>query len=105
VFSRIHVDDIVGGVVASIDRGPAGVFNLADDRPASQNDVVAAACALIGVAPPPLLPLEAAGLSPAARAFYAENRRVANGKAKRLLGWAPRFPDYRVGLRALLAGG
>jgi nucleoside-diphosphate-sugar epimerase len=102
VFSRVHVDDIVGGVLASIDRGPAGVFNLADDRPASQNAVIEAACDLLGMAPPPLLPLDRAGLSPAARAFYAENRRVANGKAKRLLGWTPRHPDYRAGLRALL---
>ncbi|ATE67070.1 NAD(P)-dependent oxidoreductase [Rhizorhabdus dicambivorans] len=102
VFSRVHVDDIAGGVIASIDRGPAGVFNLADDRPASQNRVIEAACELLGIAPPPLVPLEEAGLSPAARAFYAENRRVANGKAKRLLGWAPRYPDYRAGLRALL---
>lgn len=102
VFSRVHVDDIVGGVLASIDRGPAGIFNLADDRPASQNAVIEAACALLGVAPPPLLPLEEAGLSPAARAFYGENRRVANGRAKRLLGWSPRHPDHRAGLRALL---
>ncbi|QEH80371.1 SDR family NAD(P)-dependent oxidoreductase [Sphingomonas sp. C8-2] len=103
VFSRIHVDDIVGGVLASIERGPAGAFNLADDRPASQNAVIEAACALLGIAPPPLLPLDRAGLSPAARAFYAENRRVANGRAKRLLGWTPRHPDYRAGLRALMA--
>nr|WP_047167196.1 epimerase [Sphingomonas sp. Y57] len=102
VFSRVHVDDIVGGVMASIDRGPAGVFNLADDRPASQNAVIEAACGLLGVPPPPLLPLDRAGLSPAARAFYAENRRVANGRAKRLLGWTPRHPDYRAGLRALM---
>ena len=104
VFSRIHVDDIAGGVLASIERGQPGVFNLADDRPASQNAVIEAACAMLGLAPPPLLPLDEAGLSPAARAFYAENRRVANGKAKRLLGWAPYFPDYTAGLRALLAG-
>lgn len=102
VFSRVHVDDIVGGVLASVDRGPAGVFNLADDRPASQNAVIEAACELLGVAPPPLLPLEEAGLSAAARAFYGENRRVANGRAKRLLGWTPRHPDHRAGLRALL---
>jgi nucleoside-diphosphate-sugar epimerase len=103
VFSRVHVDDIVGGVLASIDRGPAGVFNLADDRPASQNAVIETACDLLGVALPPLLQLDQAGLSPAARAFYAENRRVANGRAKRLLGWTPRHPDHRAGLRALLS--
>ena len=102
VFSRVHVDDIVGGVLASIERGPPGVYNLADDRPASQNRVIEAACELLGVPPPPLLTLEQAGLSPAARAFYGENRRVANGKAKRLLGWRPLYPDFHAGLRSLI---
>lgn len=102
VFSRVHVDDIAGGVIASMRRGPPGTYNLADDRPASQNRVVEAACDLLGLAPPELRSLEEAGLSPAARAFYAENRRVANGKAKRLLGWVPRYPDYRAGLMGLL---
>jgi nucleoside-diphosphate-sugar epimerase len=101
VFSRVHVDDIVGGVMAALD-GPAGVYNLADDHPCSQNEVIEAACALLGVAPPPLQPIEAAGLSPMARGFYAENRRVANGRAKRLLGWTLRHPSYREGLRACL---
>jgi len=98
VFSRIHVDDIVGAVIASFTRGPAGVYNIADDKPASQNMVIEEACRLLRRDPPPLRTLDEAGLSPAARAFYAENRRVANGKAKRLLGWRPRFPDYRLGL-------
>ncbi|MEH3105827.1 MAG: SDR family NAD(P)-dependent oxidoreductase [Sphingomonas fennica] len=103
VFSRIHVDDIVGGVRASIACGPAGVYNLADDRPAHQNDVVAEACRLTGRPLPPLQSLDEAGLSPMARAFYAENRRVAAGKARRLLGWRPLHADYRAGLRALSA--
>ena len=102
VFSRVHVDDIAGGIIASCD-GPPGVYNLADDLPASQNVVVEAACALTGAALPPLLPLGDAGLSPAALAFYAENRRVANGKTKRLLGWRPRYPTYREGLAALMS--
>lgn len=101
VFSRIHVGDIASGVIASLD-GLPGVYNLADDLPASQNLIVEAACALTGAALPPLLPLDDAGLSPAARAFYAENRRIANGKAKRLLGWRPRYPTYREGLAALM---
>jgi hypothetical protein len=103
VFSRIHVDDIVGGVLAAIDRGPPGVFNLADDLPAPQNDVMAYGAALLGIEAPPLQSIEAAGLSPAARAFYSENRRIANGRAKRLLGWRPLYRDYRAGLRALSA--
>lgn len=102
VFSRVHVDDIAGGVVAALD-APAGAYNLADDEPCSQNLLIEHACALTGLPLPPLLTLEEANLSPMARGFYAENRRVANGKARRMLGWRPRYPSYREGLRALLA--
>ncbi|MEP9359270.1 NAD(P)-dependent oxidoreductase [Sphingomonas sp. KR3-1] len=102
VFSRVHVDDIVEGIVAGFD-GPPGAYNLADDLPAAQRDVIAHGCALLGLPVPPLVALDQADLSPQARAFYAENRRVANGKAKRVLGWRPRYPDYRFGLRALSA--
>ena len=97
VFSRIHIDDIAGGVIASF-RGPAGIYNLADDEPCPQNRLVEWGCAMLGAPLPQLQSLEEAGLSPAARAFYAENRRVANGKAKRVLGWRPRHLDYRSGL-------
>ena len=102
VFSRVHVDDIARGVIAAFD-APAGVYNLADDCPVSQNTVIEEACRLLGREPPPLLSLEQANLSRQARAFYAENRRVANGKAKRVLGWKPDYPTYREGLRALRA--
>lgn len=101
VFSRIHVDDIAGGVIASF-AGPAGVYNLADDEPCHQNRLVEWGCERLAASLPPLQTLDQAGLSPAARAFYAENRRVANGKAKRLLGWAPRYPTFREGLAACL---
>ncbi|WP_336962367.1 SDR family NAD(P)-dependent oxidoreductase [Sphingobium aquiterrae] len=101
LFSRVHVDDIVGGVMASFG-GPPGAYNLADDLPCPQNRVIKAACAMTGAPLPPLLSPDEAGLSPAARAFYAENRRVANGRAKRLLGWTPRYPTYAEGLRACL---
>jgi nucleoside-diphosphate-sugar epimerase len=100
VFSRVHVDDIASGVVAGFD-APPGAYNLADDLPASQNAVVEEACRLLGTEPPPVRSLDEAGLSPQARAFYAENRRVANGKAKRALGWKPRYPTYREGLAAI----
>ena len=102
VFSRVHVDDIVAGIIAAFD-GPAGIYNLADDLPCAQNRLIEAACDLLGVPHPPLLSLEEARLSPMARGFYAENRRVANGRAKRLLGWSPRYPTYREGLAACLA--
>jgi hypothetical protein len=100
VFSRVHVDDIVSGVIAGLD-APAGAYNLADDHPCPQNEVVEFTAGLLGMDPPPFVPLDS--LSPMGRAFYAENRRVANGKAKRVLGWAPRYADYRLGLRALRA--
>ena len=102
VFSRIHVDDIASGVIAALE-APAGAYNLADDLPCGQNAVIELACRLLGREPPPLQSLEQAGLSPMARGFYAENRRVANGKAKRVLGWRPAFPDYVTGLRAIRA--
>lgn len=102
IFSRVHVDDIVEAVRASFD-GPAGVYNIADDAPASQNTVIEYACDLLQLEWPPLLSIEAAGLSPMARGFYAENRRVANGKAKRLLNWQPRYAHYRLGLGACIA--
>ena len=100
VFSRVHVDDIASAVVAAL-KAPEGAYNLSDDLPASQNAVVEEACRLLGVEPPPLVPLEGAGLSRMARGFYMENRRVANGKAKRVLGWRPAFPTYREGLASL----
>ncbi len=100
VFSRVHVDDIVSGVIAGLD-APGGAYNLSDDLPTSQNAVIEEACRLLGCAPPPLVTMDQADLSPMARGFYAENRRVANGKAKRVLGWRPQYPDYRAGLRAI----
>lgn len=103
VFSRAHVDDIVAGLCASF-KGPPGIYNLADDLPCTQNRLIEAACDLLGLPYPPLMPLERADLSPMALSFYAENRRVANGRAKRLLHWSPRYPTYRQGLVACLAG-
>lgn len=100
VFSRVHVADVAKGVTYGLS-APAGSYNLSDDLPASQNEVVEYAARLLGMAPPPFVALET--LSPMARAFYGENRRVANGKAKRVLGWTPDYPDYRFGLRALSA--
>jgi nucleoside-diphosphate-sugar epimerase len=104
VFSRVHVFDIASAVIAALD-APPGAYNLADDLPCSQNAVIEEASRLAGLPVPPLQSLDAAGLSPAARAFYAENRRVANGKAKRVLGWRPLYPTYREGLRATLLSG
>ena len=104
VFSRIHVADIAQVLVASIAKPRAGaIYNVCDDEPAPAADVVAHAYTLLGVAPPPLTPLEEADLSPMARSFYADNRRVSNARMKAELGVALRYPNYRAGLAALLA--
>lgn len=103
VFSRVHVDDIVSGVVAAlVQDAPAGAYNLGDDWPCSGNAVTEHACRLLGLPLPPLESLEDANLSEMARGFYAENRRVANGKAKRVLGWQPQYPTYVEGQAALM---
>ena len=107
VFSRVHVDDIACAVMAALcaDGGaPAGAYNLSDDLPCSQNRIIEEACRLLDAPVPPLQSLEETSLSAMARAFYSENRRVANGKAKRLLGWQPHHATYREGLRSCLEG-
>ena len=103
VFSRIHVDDIVQVLAASIARPrPGAVYNVCDDNPAPPDEVVAYACALLGLAPPPEIPFETASLSEMARSFYADNKRVANARIKTELGVRLTYPDYRAGLMALV---
>lgn len=103
VFSRIHVDDISAVLEASMARpNPGAAYNVCDDEAAPPQDVTAFACELLGVAPPPEVPFEEAEMSDMARSFYAENKRVANGRIKQELGVTLRYPDYRAGLRALL---
>jgi nucleoside-diphosphate-sugar epimerase len=106
VFSRIHVDDLAAGLAASIAQPRAGgIYNLCDDEPAPNSDVIAFAAGLLGVAPPPEVPLGEARLSPAAQRFYAESKRVSNALAKAELGWRPAYRTYREGLRDILADG
>ena len=100
IFSRIHVDDIVSAVITSF-AGQAGVYNIADDHPTSQNAVIEHACDLLGREWPHLQSIDEAGLSPMARGFYAENRRVSNQKAKRLLRWEPSYSNYKQGLASI----
>ena len=82
--------------------GPGAVYNVCDDEPAAPAAVVAHAAALLGLPPPPLVPLAAAGLSPLGLSFYDDNKRVGNTLIKRELGIAWRYPDYRTGLAAIL---
>jgi nucleoside-diphosphate-sugar epimerase len=103
VFNRMHVDDIAGALKKSFDRPDAGdLFNLADDEPAPPEAVVAFACELLGVPPPPLVPIEEADLSEMARSFYEDNKRIDNARMKSALGAQLRHPTYREGLRAIL---
>jgi nucleoside-diphosphate-sugar epimerase len=103
VFGRVHVDDIVEVLRASIARpDPGAVYNVADDEPAPPQDVIAFACELLGVAPPPEVPYDQAELSPMAQSFYADSRRISNARIKRELGVRLRYPTYREGLRAIL---
>ena len=105
VFGRVHVDDIAQVLRASIAKpNPGAIYNVADDEPAPPQDVIAFACALLGVAPPPEVPYDQAELSPMARSFYSDNRRVCNERIKRELGVKLRYPTYRDGLRAILEG-
>ncbi len=103
VFSRIHVADIASVLEASIARPrPRAVYNVCDDEPAPPEDVVAHAAALMGVPPPPAQPYATAELSPMARTFYKDNRRVRNSLIKSELGVRLAYPSYREGLAALL---
>jgi nucleoside-diphosphate-sugar epimerase len=103
VFSRIHVEDIATVLEASIaSPSPGRAYNVCDDEPAPPQDVVAFAAELLGVPAPPELPFATADLSPMARSFYMDNRRVRNTRIKSELGVRLAYPTYREGLRALL---
>lgn len=102
VFNRIHVADIAGALNAAMARPATRIFNVTDDEPAPPQDVVAYAAELLGVEAPPEIPFETADLSPMARSFYGENKRVSNQRVKAELGYAFRYPDYRIALKALL---
>lgn len=103
VFSRIHVEDIAQVLLASINApAPSAVYNVCDDDPAPPEDVIAYAAELTGLPIPAPEDYATAEMTPMARSFYAESKRVGNDRIKRDLGVTLRYPDYRAGLRALL---
>lgn len=103
IFSRIHVEDIARVLEASMTHpNPGRAYNVCDDNPAPPQDVIAHACDLLGETPPPLESFEAAELSPMARGFYRDNKRVSNRRIKQELGVTLAYPDYQTGLKALL---
>lgn len=104
IFSRIHVDDLATVLAASIVHpAPGAIYNVCDDEPASQADVIAHGAGLLGMVPPPLEPFAAAEptLSEMAKSFYRNSKRVRNDKMKRELGVSLAYPTYREGLLAL----
>ena len=106
VFSRIHVEDIASALELSLGAPSAGaVYNLCDDDPAPPEDVIGHAAALLGLPLPPTVRFEEAEMTPMARSFYAESKRVRNDYAKQALGWMPKYPDYHSGLSAMLSQG
>jgi nucleoside-diphosphate-sugar epimerase len=103
VFSRIHVEDIATVLEASIERPhPGAIYNVCDDEAAPPEDVIAHAAELLGVPVPPEEPFETAEMTPMARSFYAESKRVSNARIKSELGVDLAYPTYREGLAALL---
>lgn len=103
VFGRIHVDDIVSVLEASMVRPrPGAVYNVTDDEPAPPDIVIEEAARLLGIAPPPAIPFETADLSPMAREFYSETKRVSNQLIREELGVELAYPTYREGLRSLV---
>lgn len=104
VFGRIHVEDVVQTLMASMSQPkPGEIYNVCDNMPAPSHEVISYACELLGRVPPPLIPFEEADLAPITRSFYAENRRVQNGKIKQDLGVHLKYETYKEGLEACLA--
>ncbi|AVO38824.1 SDR family oxidoreductase [Pukyongiella litopenaei] len=103
LFSRIHVEDIASVLAASMERpDPGAIYNVCDDDPAPPEDVIAHAAQLLGLPVPPAEDFETAEMTPMARSFYAESKRVRNDRIKRDLGVTLRFPTYAQGLADLL---
>ncbi|MBO9420413.1 SDR family oxidoreductase [Labrenzia sp. R4_2] len=102
VFNRIHVADIAGAVSIAMQSPKTRIFNVTDDQPAPPQDVVTYAAELLGVTPPPEVAFETADLTPMARSFYGENKRVSNERVKNELGYTFRYPDYRIALNTLV---
>ncbi|MDA9248866.1 SDR family oxidoreductase [Amylibacter sp.] len=103
LFSRIHVDDIAQVLLASIRYPRQGaIYNVCDDNPAPPEDVISYAAELLDMPIPIAIDYDKAEMTPMARSFYAENKRVSNELIKKELGVKLRYTDYKNGLRALL---
>jgi hypothetical protein len=103
VFNRIHVEDIVQVLMASMVKpNPGAAYNLADDDPVPSWQVITYACEILGLTPPPIIPYNEADMAPITRSFYSDNKRVLNNRIKRELGVNLKYPDFRKGIDACL---
>jgi nucleoside-diphosphate-sugar epimerase len=104
IFNRIHVGDIAGALSLLMQEKTGGVFNLADGEPSPAEDVITFAAELMGVEPPPEIPFEAAEMTPMARSFYGESKRVSNAKIE-AAGYDFAWPDYKTALTRMWSEG
>jgi nucleoside-diphosphate-sugar epimerase len=105
VFNRIHVDDVVSGLAASMARPhPGRAYTLCDDEPSPADEVIEWAADRMGLPRPPEVDWTDPSVSEGMRRFYLDSKRLSNARAKAELGWRPRYPGYREGMAALLQG-
>ena len=103
VFNRVHVDDVVSGLFASMARPrPGAAYILCDDEPAPADVVMEGAARRLGLPLPPEIDLDDPSVSDAMRRFYLDSKRLSNAKAKAELGWRPKYPSWRDGLEAMV---
>ena len=106
VFNRVHVEDAVAGLFASMARPrPGAAYTLCDDEPSPADVVMESAARRLGLPPPPEVELDDPSVSDAMRRFYRDSKRLSNARAKAELGWRPRYPSWREGLEAMLLDG
>jgi len=103
IFNRIHVDDVVAALFASIERPhPGGTYNLTDDAPCPADEVLSWAAHRLHMSQPPQVSWTDPSVSEGMRRFYLDSKRISNARAKAELGWRPAYPSYREGLEALI---
>lgn len=102
-FNRVHVDDIVQTLMASMDKpNPGRAYNVSDDRPAPSHELIETSCELLGLPVPPLISFDDVDQAPMARSFYLDNKRVKNDRIKSELGVKLKHPDFVSGLKACM---
>jgi nucleoside-diphosphate-sugar epimerase len=105
IFNRVHVDDAVSGLFASMARPhPGAAYTLCDDEPSAADVVIEGAAKRLGLPLPPEVDLDDPSVSDAMRRFYRDSKRLSNARAKAELGWRPKYPGWREGLEAMIAG-